>query len=130
MSSRIPFNRQNLFGSELNYIQDAFSRNKVSGDGFYTMWCQKFLEESFSLRKVLLTTSGTHAIEMAMILIDLQPGDEVIIPSYTFVSTANAIVLRGAKPVFVDIREDTLNIDESLIEQAITPKTRAIMPVH
>jgi dTDP-4-amino-4,6-dideoxygalactose transaminase len=130
MSYRIPFNRQNLFGSELNYIQDAFSRNKVSGDGFYTMWCQKFLEESFSLRKVLLTTSGTHAIEMAMILIDLQPGDEVIIPSYTFVSTANAIVLRGAKPVFVDIREDTLNIDESLIEQAITPKTRAIMPVH
>lgn len=130
MLERIPFNRQNLFGPELRYIEDAYLRNKVSGDGFYTHWCQSFLEEKFGFDKVLLTTSGTHAIEMAMLLIDIGPGDEVIMPSYTFVSTANAVVLRGAKPVFIDIRPDTQNIDESLIEQAITTRTKAIMPVH
>lgn len=130
MLERIPFNRQNLFGPELRYIEDAYLRNKVSGDGFYTHWCQSFLEEKFGFDKVLLTTSGTHAIEMAMLLIDIGPGDEVIMPSYTFVSTANAVVLRGAKPVFVDIRPDTQNIDETLIEQAITTRTKAIMPVH
>lgn len=130
MLEKIPFNRQNLFGPELRYIEDAYLRNKVSGDGFYTHWCQSFLEEKFGFDKVLLTTSGTHAIEMAMLLIDIGPGDEVIMPSYTFVSTANAVVLRGAKPVFVDIRPDTQNIDETLIEQAITIRTKAIMPVH
>lgn len=130
MLERIPFNRQNLFGPELRYIEDAYLRNKVSGDGFYTHWCQSFLEKKFGFDKVLLTTSGTHAIEMAMLLLDIGPGDEVIMPSYTFVSTANAVVLRGAKPVFVDIRPDTQNIDESLIEQAITTRTKAIMPVH
>ncbi len=130
MLERIPFNRQNLFGPELRYIEDAYLRNKISGDGFYTHWCQSFLEEKFGFDKVLLTTSGTHAIEMAMLLIDIGPGDEVIMPSYTFVSTANAVVLRGAKPVFIDIRPDTQNIDESLIEQAITTRTKAIMPVH
>ena len=130
MLERIPFNRQTLFGPELRYIEDAYLRNKVSGDGFYTHWCQSFLEEQFGFEKVLLTTSGTHAIEMAMLLIDIGPGDEVIMPSYTFVSTANAVVLRGAKPVFVDIRPDTQNIDETLIEQAITARTKAIMPVH
>ena len=130
MLERIPFNRQNLFGPETRYIEDAYLRNKVSGDGFYTHWCQSFLEEKFGFEKVLLTTSGTHAIEMAMLLIDIGPGDEVIMPSYTFVSTANAVVLRGAKPVFVDIRPDTQNIDETLIEQAITTRTKAIMPVH
>ena len=130
MLEKIPFNRQNLFGPELRYIEDAYLRNKVSGDGFYTHWCQSFLEEKFGFDKVLLTTSGTHAIEMAMLLIDIGPGDEVIMPSYTFVSTANAVVLRGAKPVFVDIRPDTQNIDETLIEQAITTRTKAIMPVH
>ena len=130
MLERIPFNRQNLFGPELRYIEDAYLKNKVSGDGFYTHWCQSFLEEKFGFEKVLLTTSGTHAIEMAMLLIDIGPGDEVIMPSYTFVSTANAVVLRGAKPVFVDIRPDTQNIDETLIEQAITIRTKAIMPVH
>ena len=130
MLERIPFNRQNLFGPELRYIEDAYLRNKVSGDGFYTHWCQSFLEKKFGFDKVLLVTSGTHAIEMAMLLLDIGPGDEVIMPSYTFVSTANAVVLRGAKPVFVDIRPDTQNIDESLIEQAITTRTKAIMPVH
>ncbi|MBK98438.1 MAG: dTDP-4-amino-4,6-dideoxygalactose transaminase [Balneola sp.] len=130
MIDRIPFNRQNLYGPELKYIEDAYLKNKVSGDGFYTHWCQSFIEEKFGLEKVLLTTSGTHALEMAMLLIDIGPGDEVIMPSYTFVSTANAVVLRGAKPVFVDIRPDTQNIDERLIEQAITNYTKAIMPVH
>jgi dTDP-4-amino-4,6-dideoxygalactose transaminase len=130
MSIQIPFNRQNLFGSELSYIQDAYARNKVAGDGFYTSWCQKYMEDTFEFQKVLLTTSGTHAIEMAMLLIDLKQDDEVILPSYTFVSTANAVILRGAKPVFVDIRPDTLNLNEELIEQAITPRTKAIMPVH
>ena len=130
MIDRIPFNRQNLYGPELKYIEDAYLKNKVSGDGFYTHWCQSFIEEKFGLEKVLLTTSATHALEMAMLLIDIGPGDEVIMPSYTFVSTANAVVLRGAKPVFVDIRPDTQNIDERLIEQAITNYTKAIMPVH
>ncbi|HAW79864.1 MAG TPA: dTDP-4-amino-4,6-dideoxygalactose transaminase [Balneola sp.] len=126
----IPFNKQNLFGNELEYIKEAYAANKVSGDGKFTKWCNDFIESKFETKKALLTTSGTHALEMAMLLIDLKEGDEVILPSYTFVSTANAIILRGAVPVFVDIRKDTLNIDESLIEAAVTDRTKAIFPVH
>ncbi len=126
----IPFNRQNLFGKEFEYIQDAYAAGKLSGDGKYTRLCSEFMEKRFHVNKVLLTTSGTHALEMPLILIDLREGDEVILPSYTFVSTVNAIVLRGATPVFCEIREDNLNIDETKIEALITAKTKAIMPVH
>lgn len=126
----IPFNKQNIFGNELKYIKDAYDSGKISGDGKYTKWCNAFIENKFKAKKALLTTSATHALELAMLLIGLKPGDEVILPSYTFVSTANAIVLRGATPVFVDVREDNLNIDERLIEEKITKKTKAIMPVH
>lgn len=126
----IPFNKPFIIGHELDYIADAVSRGHLSGDGHYTRLCNRWFEEKLRCRKVLLTHSCTAALEMAAILCDLQPGDEVILPSYTFVSTANAFVLRGAVPVFVDIRPDTLNIDEKLIEAAITPRTRAIVPVH
>lgn len=126
----IPFNRQNLFGKEFEYIKDAYDNKKISGDGKYTKLCDKFMEDEFSAKKVLLTTSGTHALDMAAILAGIKPGDEVILPSFTFVSTANAFVLRGAKPVFCDIREDNLNIDETKIEALITDKTKAIAPVH
>lgn len=126
----IPFNKQNLFGKELEYIKDAFENGKVSGDGKYTKLCSAFMENVFSANKVLLTTSGTHALELAALLLDLEPGDEVIMPSYTFVSTVNAVILRGAVPVFCDIRKDNLNIDETKIESLITEKTRAIIPVH
>lgn len=127
---KIPFNRQNLFGDELKNIEEAYSLGKVSGDGVFTRWCNSFLETRFRAKKALLTTSCTHALEMAMLLIDLQKGDEVIVPSYTFVSTVNAIALRGAIPVFIDIREDTLNMNERLLEGLITKKTKAILPVH
>ena len=130
MSIYIPFNRQNIFGNELEYIQHAYESGKVSGDGVFTKKCSRFIEESFSIKKALLTTSCTHALELAALLIDLKAGDEVILPSYTFVSTVNAIVLRGAKPVFCEIRTDNLNIDEQKIEELITEKTKAIMPVH
>jgi dTDP-4-amino-4,6-dideoxygalactose transaminase len=126
----IPFNKPFIIGRELSLIADAVSRGHLSGDGHYTRLCNRWFEEKLSCRKALLTHSCTAALEMAAILCDLQPGDEVILPSYTFVSTANAFALRGAVPVFVDIREDNLNIDEKLIEPAITPKTRAIVPVH
>lgn len=126
----IPFNRQVLMGNELEYIQDAYSQGKVSGDGKYTKLCSEFMERTFSAKKVLLTPSCTHALELAALLIDIQPGDEVIMPSYTFVSTANAFVLRGARPVFCDIRSDNLNIDEEMIEALITDRTKAIVPVH
>lgn len=126
----IPFNRQNLFGKEFEYIKDAYDNKKISGDGKYTKLCDKFMEDKFSAKKVLLTTSGTHSLDMAAILAGIKPGDEVILPSFTFVSTANAFVLRGAKPVFCDIREDNLNIDETKIEALITDKTKAIAPVH
>lgn len=126
----IPFNKQNLFGKELDYIKDAFENGKVSGDGKYTKLCNKFMEDRFNSNKILLTTSGTHALEMAAILSEIKEGDEVIIPSYTFVSTANAFALRGAKIVYCDIREDNLNIDENKIEKLITEKTKAIVPVH
>ncbi len=126
----IPFNKPFIIGRELSLIADAVSRGHLSGDGHYTKLCNRWFEERLHCRKALLTHSCTAALEMSAILCDLQPGDEVILPSYTFVSTANAFALRGAVPVFVDIRPDTLNIDEKLIEAAITPRTRAIVPVH
>ena len=126
----IPFNKPYLTGKELHYISEAHARGQLAGDGYFTKKCNAWLEEKTGCHKALLTHSCTAALEMAAILADIQPGDEVIMPSYTFVSTANAFVLRGGVPVFVDIREDTLNIDERLIEPAITPRTKAIVPVH
>lgn len=126
----IDFNRPAFVGKELSYIEDAIHRGMLCGDGEYTRKCSRWMEERFHAGHVMLTTSCTHALEMAAYLTEIQPGDEVIMPSYTFVSTADAFVLRGAKIVFVDIRPDTMNIDEKLIEQAITDKTRVIVPVH
>ena len=125
-----PFNKPFIIGPELDYIADAVARGHLSGDGHYTKLCHQWLEQQLGAKRALLTHSCTAALEMAAILCDIRPGDEVIMPSYTFVSTANAFVLRGGVPVFVDIRPDTLNLDEKLIEAAITPKTRAIVPVH
>lgn len=126
----IPFNKPFIIGRELSLIADAVAQGHLSGDGAYTKLCHRWFEEKLGCHKALLTHSCTGALEMAAILCDIQPGDEVILPSYTFVSTANAFVLRGAVPVFVDIRPDTLNIDEKLIEAAITPMTKVIVPVH
>lgn len=126
----IYFNVPPHIGNEENYIMEAISSQKICGDGQFTKKCSKWLEEYTGTAKALLTTSCTHATEMAAILSNIQPGDEVIMPSYTFVSTADAFILRGAKAVFVDIRPDTMNIDETLIEDAITEKTKAIVPVH
>ncbi|MDE1327134.1 dTDP-4-amino-4,6-dideoxygalactose transaminase [Vibrio aestuarianus] len=127
---KIPFNKPAITGQEEKYISQAIASNHLSGDGVFTKKCHHWFEEHLQCEKVLLTPSCTAALEMSAILIDIQPGDEVIMPSYTFVSTANAFVLRGAKIVFVDIRPDTMNIDEKLIEAAITSKTKAIVPVH
>ena len=126
----IVFNQAPFTGKEFGYIQKAIDNKKICGDGEFTKKCSEWLEEKTGASKVLLTTSCTHALEMAALLCDIQEGDEVIMPSYTFVSTANAFVLRGAKIVFVDIRPDTMNIDETKIEDAITDKTKAIVPVH
>ena len=126
----IPFNRPPYIEKETEYIAQAIGNQKISGDGEFTKRCHDWMEQNIGGAKALLTTSCTHALEMAAILCDIQPGDEVIMPSYTFVSTANAFVLRGAKIVFVDIRPDTMNIDESLIEAALTSRTKAIVPVH
>jgi len=126
----IPFNRPAIVGKELDYIQDAIERRQLSGDGYYTEQCQAWINRTTGSLASLLTHSCTAALEMAVILADVGPGDEVIMPSYTFVSTANAVVLRGGIPVFIDIRKDTLNMDENLVEAAITPKTKAIMTVH
>ncbi len=126
----IPFNAPPVVGTEIEYMQSAMASGKLCGDGGFTRRCQQWMEQTFGSKKVLLTPSCTASLEMAALLIDIQPGDEVIMPSYTFVSTANAFVLRGAKIVFVDIRPDTMNIDETLIEAAITERTRAIVPVH
>ena len=126
----IRFNQPPVVGNEIQYIQEAIAGGKLCGDGPFTKKCSALMAEKFGSRHVLLTTSCTHALEMASYLCDLKPGDEVIMPSYTFVSTADAFVLRGAVPVFVDIRPDTMNIDERLIEDAITEKTKAIVPVH
>ena len=130
MPDKIPFNRPYLTGKELHNIAQAHALGQLAGDGSFTKQCHQWLEESIGTKKALLTHSCTASLEMAALLADIQPGDEVIMPSYTFVSTANAFVLRGGVPVFVDIREDTLNLDERRIEAAITPKTKAIVPVH
>lgn len=126
----ITFNVPPYTGNEMKYIQQAVDAHKICGDGTFTKKCNQWIEEKTGTAKALLTTSCTHATEMAALLCDIQPGDEVIMPAYTFVSTADAFVLRGAKAVFVDIRPDTMNIDEKLIEEAITEKTKAIVPVH
>ena len=126
----IPFNKPYLTGNETAYIEDAVKSGKISGNGIFTKKCQQFFEENFGIKRALLTTSCTDALEMAAILIDIKEGDEVIMPSYTFVSTANAFVLRGAKIVFADSRTDHPNIDETKIESLITDKTKAIVPVH
>jgi len=126
----IPFNWPHMTGKELYYIAESHFNGRLAGDGPFTKRCHAWLEERTGSTKALLTHSCTAALEMAALLLDIEPGDEVIMPSFTFVSTANAFVLRGAKPVFVDVREDTLNLDELLIEAAITDRTRAIVPVH
>ena len=126
----ISFNVPPYVGTEEKYISEAIANHRICGDGEFTKRCNDWLEKQTGASKVLLTTSCTHATEMAALLTNIQPGDEVIMPSYTFVSTADAFVLRGAKSVFVDIRPDTMNIDENLIESAITPRTKAIVPVH
>ena len=126
----IPLNKPCITGNELHYIQEAIQLNKFSGDGTFTIRCQQTLEQKLLAKKIFLTSSGTDALEMAALLADIKPGDEVIMPSYTFVSTANAFILRGATVVFVDIHPFTMNIDERLIENAITEKTKAIVPVH
>ena len=126
----IPFNVPPYIGTELTYVRQAIDAHKICGDGQFTKLCHKYIEDRFHAQKVLLTTSGTTALEMATILCGLKAGDEVIVPSFTFSSTATAIVLTGATPVFVDVRPDTMNIDETRIEAAITERTRAIMAVH
>ncbi len=126
----IDFNRPAIVGSEMQYMADAVAAGKISGDGVYTRKVHAYLEQELEVPRVLLTTSCTHALEMSAILLDIQPGDEVIIPDFTFVSTVNAFVLRGAKPVFIDIRPDTLNLDETRLEALITPRTKAVVPVH
>jgi len=126
----IPFNKSSVQGNELKYIEQAIANGHLSGDGIFTYKCNTFLENELNVKKTLLTTSCTHALEMAAILLDIKKGDEVIVPSYTFVSTVNAFVLRGAKPVFIDIHNDTLNLDETLLEGLITKNTKAIIVMH
>ena len=130
MDFRVPFNRPCLAGNEYKYIAEAIANGQASGDGPFTRRCHELLERELQAPKVLLTTSCTHALEMAAILLDCGPGDEIIIPSFTFVSTANAFALRGARIVFADIRPDTLNLDESRLPSLITKRTKAIVPVH
>lgn len=126
----IPFNRSSLCGRELEYISEVMRVGQIAGGQSFSTRCQSLLEEALGVRRALVTTSCTHALEMCALLLDIKPGDEVIVPSFTFVSTINAFVLRGALPVFADIRPDTLNLDERLLEGLITPRTRAIVPVH
>jgi dTDP-4-amino-4,6-dideoxygalactose transaminase len=130
MQAHIPFNRPSIIGNEVKYIRDAIRRGQLSGDGYYTKQCNVAIEALTGSPKALVTHSCTAALEMAAILCDLGPGDEVIMPSFTFVSTANAVVLRGAIPVFVDIDSDTLNIDAARVAEAVTPRTKAIFVVH
>jgi len=127
---RIPFNRPSLMGKELLYIQDALKVGHISGDGQYTRRCADLLQRTLGASRVLLTTSCTHALELAGLLLGIEPGDEVVVPSFTFVSTANAFAVHNARPVFVDIRPDTLNMDETRLEAKIGPRTRAVVPVH
>ncbi|MCB1234814.1 MAG: dTDP-4-amino-4,6-dideoxygalactose transaminase [Verrucomicrobiae bacterium] len=126
----IPFNRSSIAGSEIEHIRDAVASGQIAGNQAYARRCQNFLKETLGVPEALMTTSCTHALEMAALLLGFEPGDEVILPTYTFVSTANAFVLRGARPIFCDIRPDTLNLDETRIESLITGRTRAIVPVH
>lgn len=126
----IPFNKPPLVGNEFEYMQQALAAGHISGDGAFTKKCHALIEQLLGIPKALLTTSCTHALEMVALLLDIQPGDEVIFPSFTFVSTVNAFVLRGARPIFADIRPDTLNLDEGQIECHISPKTRAIVAMH
>jgi len=126
----IPFNRPGFVGNEQAYMAQAVANGQISGDGEFTRRCHAFLEKELGVPKALLTTSCTHALEMTALLLNIQPGDEVIVPAFTFVSTVNAFVLRGARPVFSDIRPDTLNLDEARLERLITPRTKAIVPVH
>ena len=130
MPSMIPFNKPHLTGREFDCVKEAVARGQLAGNGEFTKRCQAWLQQRLGAPKVLLTHSCTAALEMCALLLDLEPGDEIIMPSFTFVSTANAFVLRGAKPVFVDIRPDTLNIDETRVEAAVTPRTRAVVVVH
>src|ERR1700709_1262826 len=127
---RIPFNRSSLAGREQEYIAQAMAIGQIAGDQMFTRKCHALLEQRLGVAKALVTTSCTHALEMAALLLNIEPGDEVIVPSFTFVSTVNAFVLRGAKPVFVDVRPDTLNLDETKLAGHITPRTRAIVVVH
>src|SRR5512133_4387868 len=127
---RVDFNKPSLMGNEMEYIQEAIAKRHISGDGSFTRRCQEYLQTALGVPRALLATNCTHALEMAALLLDIQPGDEVIVPSFTFVSTVNAFVLRGAKPVFIDVRPDTLNMDETFLEGLITERTRAILPVH
>jgi len=127
---KIPFNRPCFAGNERQYIAAAIANGQISGDGEFSRRCHAFLEHELGVAKAFLTTSCTHALEMAALLLNIKPGDEVIVPAFTFVSTINAFVLRGARPVFVDIRPDTLNLDETRLERLITPRTKAIVPVH
>jgi len=126
----IPFNKPAYLGTEETYIAEVLKSGHLSGDGTFTRKCHAILEQVLGVQKTLLTTSCTHALEMAAMLLEIGPGDEVIIPSFTFVSTVNAFVLHGATPVFIDVRPDTLNLDESKLEALITPRTRAVVPVH
>lgn len=126
----IPFNKPCFEGKELAYIAEAIQNGQISGDGPFTARCQDFLEKRLNVCKALLTTSCTHALEMSALLLELKPGDEVIVPAFTFVSTVNAYVLFGARPVFCDVRSDTLNLDENRLAELITPRTRAVVPVH
>jgi len=128
--SDIPFNKPAVVGNEYEYINQTIAQMHISGDGMFTKRVHALLEELLGVKKVLLTTSCTHALEMSAILLDIKPGDEVIVPSFTFVTSVNAFVLRGAVPIFIDIREDTLNMDESRLERLISPRTKAIVPVH
>ncbi len=127
---RIPFNRPSLAGRELDYIAEAVRSGHISGDGDFTHKCQGLLEQALGVPRALLTTSCTDALEMTALLLDIQPGDEVIVPSFAFVSTVNAFVLRGARPVFCDVRPDTLNLDETQAERLVTPRTRAVVVLH
>jgi len=129
-SPTLPFNRSSLAGRELEYISRTIGAGQIAGDQTFSRHCHTLLESVLGVKRALVTTSCTHALEMAALLLDVQPGDEVIVPSFTFVSTANAFVLRGARPVFCDVRADTLNLDESKLEALITPRTKAVVPVH
>jgi dTDP-4-amino-4,6-dideoxygalactose transaminase len=130
MTYQVPFNRASVQGRELEYVQRAIEGGHISGDGPFTKACEDLLQRELSAARVLLTTSCTHALEMAALLLNLAPGDEVIVPTFTFVSTANAVALRGARPVFADIRPDTLNLDETKLERLTSDSTKAVIPVH